>query len=154
MITLDAQLNGGRFSQYTNFPFNSMVRFGEKFLGAGPSGLFEIGADTDNGTKINAEFELPTTDLGVHNKKRLRFVYLGYETNGDLEFEVITDQQPGEVYRVSKINTTGQQRNRFSINRTQQGRYFTIKGRNSNGSDFSIDRIEVLPVILSSGVMR
>lgn len=154
MITLDAQLNGGMFSQYTNFPFNSMVRFGETFLGAGDDGLFEIAGEQDNGVNIDAGFELPTTDLGIHNKKRIRFIYLGYETNGELQLEVITDQKPGEVYQVSNINATGQQRNKRSLKKTQQGRYFTVKVSNVNGADFSIDRIECLPVILSSGVMR
>lgn len=154
MITFDAQLNGSRFSQYINFPFNSMVRFGERFLGASSAGLFEIGADKDNGTNIAAEFEFPTTDLGVHNKKRIRFIYLGYETTGDLEFEVITDQQPGKVYRVTKVNKQGQQRNRFPVQRTQQGRYLALKVRNINGSDFGVDRVEVLPIVLSSGITR
>lgn len=156
MITLDVQLNGGRFSQYTNFPFNSMVRFGERFLGAGPSGLFEIGANTDNGAPINAMFELPTTDLGVHQMKRIRFVYLGLEAEGKLEFLVTTDQQVGktEVYRVENVKPSGQQRIRFSIMRAQYGRYFTTALRNVAGADFKIDRIEALPVVLSSGITR
>lgn len=156
MITLDVQLNGGRFSQYTNFPFNSMVRFGERFLGAGPSGLFEIGANNDNGTSIDAMFELPTTDIGIHQMKRIRFVYLGLEAEGKMEFLVTTDQQTSKtkVYRVSNVKPSGQQRIRFSIMRTQYGRYFTTAMRNVAGADFKIDNITVLPVVLSSGITR
>lgn len=156
MITLDAQLNGGRFTQYDGFAFNSMVRFGEKFLGANSSGLHLIGADKDNGVDIAAEMELPTTDLGVQQKKRLRFLYFGYEVDGAIDVVVTYDQKATttKTYRMGKIETSGQQRNRLPIRRDAHGRYLTLAVRNVAGSDFSLDSIDGLLVILSSGIMR
>ena len=156
MITLDAQLNGGRFTQYSGFAFNSMVRFGEKFLGADSAGLHLIGADKDNGVNITAELELPTTDLGVQQKKRLRFLYFGYEVNGALDVVVTYDQKAAttKTYRMGNLETSGQQRNWLPLRRDAHGRYMTMTVRNVNGSDFSIDSIDALLVILSSGIMR
>lgn len=157
MITLDAQLYGSRFTQYDGFAFNSMVRFGEQFLGANDTGLHLIGSGDDNGADIAAMVELPTTDLGIQQKKRLRFLYFGYEVDGQLEVVVTYDQKLSatNTYLVDSVGETGcQQRNRVAIRRDANGRYLTIAVRNVSGADFTIDSIEALPVIMSSGVMR
>lgn len=156
MITLDSQLHGTRFSQYQGFNFNSMVRFGDRFIGANETGLSAIGGRMDNGAPIQAEIETPLHDLGVSNKKRVRFLYLGYETNGALDIKLTFDQKAtaSATKRVTNLERDVQQRNRVPYPRNIYGRYFTINIRNVNGSFIGLDSIEILPVILSAGIMR
>ena len=157
MITLNLQLHGSRFSQFQGFEFNSMVRFGDKFLGANESGLATIGGSTDNGAAIQAEIELPPHDFGVMNKKRVRFVYLGYEADGDIDINLTFDQNAATTItrRLTPLEGSGQQQgNREYFSRSAQGRYVTVNIRNVAGSFFGLNSIEVLPIILSAGLTR
>lgn len=152
MVTLDVNLKRGAYSQYSGFAFNSMVKFNGKYLGANSAGLFAIEGKTDNGADIDAEMELPTTDFGLRQHKRVRFVDVGYETDGSVLFNFVFDQDElaGEDYEV-EAHKTGQQRGRFSVKHTQRGRYVTVTVKNVNGADFSLDHISILPVILHPG---
>jgi hypothetical protein len=156
VITLDMQLHGARFAQYQGFNFNSMVRFGNRFLSANSTGIFTIGGNTDNGAPIQSEMELPAHDLGTQNKKRIRFLYLGYETSGTLSVKATFDQKKASsaTKPIANLEKDVQQRNRVSFPRNVQGRYITINVKNVNGAFFGINSIEILPVILSSGIMR
>lgn len=155
MVTLDVNMKNQAFSQYVGFSFNSMVKFDEKYLGASGDGLSVIEGKTDNGSPVEAELELPTTDFGIQNFKRIRYVYIGYETSSAISVNVVFDQKEddGIDYLVESIKT-GQQRGKFSVNRTQEGRYVTITVRNVNGSDFSLDDLSILLVVLHSGHLR
>ena len=53
MITLVTNLKAGAATtQYTNFYYNSMVKFNHKYLCANSDGLFEVTGDTDNGSAL------------------------------------------------------------------------------------------------------
>jgi len=152
MITLNTNLKNRATTQYTNFNFNSMVRFAGKTLGASSSGLFDLTGDDDNGVNIDAYFAPILTDFGISNPKRLRYVYLGFEASGDLTLSVTFDEKTPRSYTVNSTKT-GQQRKRVSIGRDGQGRYLGVKFSNLNGCDFSIDSADVLLVVRSNGIL-
>lgn len=153
MITLDTNLAANNATtQYLNFTYNSMVRFGDRFLCASDSGLFEMTGNTDDGTNINSYFELMTMDFGSSNQKRLRAVYLGYEAVGDITLVVSTEMGTSESYTVP-ATTSGQHARRIMISRAIKGRYWTFKVQGDSVS-FCIDEIRVLPIFRSHGFDR
>lgn len=156
MMVLSTNLKNKATTQFTNFDFDSVVNFKDKILLAGDSGLFQYTGETDNGTDVIGYFEPITTDFGISQDKRIRFVYLSFEAASDLILTVSTNRGHSEAYTVSV--TSGQQSARVAISRALYGRYFTFQIKNSPddsstgfSNDFSIDRMSVLPIIKSYG---
>ena len=150
-LTLNTNLEVRATTQFKNYAFNSMVNFGSRKLAASDQGLFDLGGDDDNGTPIDAHFELIATDFGIPNPKRLRFLYFGFESEGDLEIAVKADLEAERAYPLP-AGKTGQQRTRVPIGRDGQGRYWSLIIRNKNGCEFAMDSIYVMPVVLSHGI--
>ena len=148
-------LRGSASSKYRNYGFNSMVNFNGGLYGARSDGLFQLASgSTDNTALLPATFTLPTTDFGSPNNKHLRFWYMGLETDGKIQIDLSAEgyhQTMSEVYRISPPKT-GHQRIRTPIGRAIYGRYWVPKVSNVLGSDFSIDEIEVLPIVKSGGI--
>lgn len=154
MITLDTQLAAREYptSQYLDFDFNSMVRFGGKFMAASSDGISILGGDRDNGTRIKATIEYPQYNLGTSRRKRLRFLYFGVELYGSLNVTIFTDNIPTGASYPIPMHNQGQQRVRVPVDRGDgNGNYFRLLISNTNGCDFSIDTIEALPVVLHRG---
>ena len=150
MIVLDTNLKAkSATTQYLNFNYDSMVRFGERFLCASDNGLFELTGETDSGENITSYFEPVTTDFGISNEKKLRCLYIGYESSGDLTLKVSTDLGFLETI-IMPASTVGQKARKIPVSRSVRGRYFTFQIK-SVGVDFSIDEIKVLPIIIGHG---
>lgn len=149
MICFDTNTINRATSQYTGFDFNSMVKFNGNFVGASSSGLSVIGGTADNGVAIYARMASGLIDFGINNKKRWRFVCFGVETTGDLIIKISADEKLAKQYDIiGKPNGT-QQRVKIPVSRENYGRYWSWEI--SGSCDFSVDSIEVLPIILNSG---
>lgn len=155
MFVLDYAFQPGATTQYTNYDFNSMVKFGDTFLGACNNGIddgiFELDGDTDNGDYIGAYFEPITTDFGISNPKKVRFIFLGYEAEGDLIVTLSADEGSEQSYTVDS-QKTGQQRRRVPTNRNMQGRYIMSRISNVLGCDFALDAMDVTIIIMPHGL--
>lgn len=157
MIVFDTNvIANNATTQYLDFEFNSLVKFGDKFLCSSNSGLFILEGTTnifpvDNNsyTPINSYFETSTLDFGISAQKRLRSVYIGYEADGNLTLKVSTELSDVESYTLP-ATTTGQHARKVSINRSLKGRYWAFQIYGS-GVTFSIDTIEVLPIVRGHG---
>ncbi len=156
MIALTTNLKLGPMTakattQRVNFPFTSMCKFGNHHLATSSSGLFELGGDDLDGDEIESYFEPLTSDFGISNQKRLRYVYIGFECSGNLVLFVTADEQAEREYAIAP-SKTGQQVIRVTIGRDGQGRYWNFRIKNVSGCDFSIDSIKVLPVVRTHGI--
>jgi len=151
MCTLDYAIQPGATTQYSNFLFNSMVKFGDTYVGANSNGIYELDGDDDDGTNIDAEFEPITTDFGLENPKWVRFMYFGYEADGDLVIVLSADQGVGETISIDS-DKTRQQRKRVSGVRSIQGKYISFGIANTSGCDFGIDSIDVDLVVMPQGL--
>ena len=149
-LGLSICLNNLAVSQYCNHKFDSIVKFGERYIGAGQDGIATLDdAETDGGAVIDSVIELPLTDFGISHQKRLRSIYIGYETEGSLKLTVTNDEGNVREYTLTALTAGNiQHGGKVSINRDGKGRYWKLKIENVNGCDFSIDMIEVIPVIL------
>ena len=149
-LALCLNLKGGQLSQWANYNFNSMVKIGNQYVGAGEDGLMKLETgDFDNSSIIEAFFELITSDWGIPAQKRIRSMYVGYETNGDLTMTVKDDDGKSIVFTLRPNHADNEQHGvKLPGWHKGKGRYYMFRVDNVNGSDFSFDSMMVLPIIL------
>jgi hypothetical protein len=138
-------------SQYANYNFNSMCKFGKVYLGADENGIFELDSGAVDGTAdIEAFFETATSDLGSEYKKRIRSVYIGYETDGRLILK-IKDDDNNERSETLPADVAGNKQVSAKVNpgRDGKGHYWMFRIENVDGSDFSIDAITAILTLLN-----
>jgi len=114
----------------------------------------EILWDDAAGVPISAYFKLPRTDFGYVNDKRLRAMYVGYETDGNLLISITPDEdttRSQDFTLTGAITTQKQHSGRIPLRRDLRGRYFDFKFANVAGSDFSIDSIKLIITVLGYG---
>lgn len=145
------RLNNLAVSQYCRYDFDSMVKFGDMYLGAGEEGLFTLeDSDTDDGVEIDAVIEFPTTDFGISHQKRIRSLHVGYETGGNMILTLSNDEDNERIYTLTPINVSNKQHgSKVKANRNGKGRYWTVKIENVDGCDFSFNMIEAIITILA-----
>lgn len=145
-IAFAINIKGKQISQFKNFTFNSMVKFNGAYLGANNLGLFSLTGNTDNTEKILAELELVMTNMGIKNPKRLRYVYIGFESDEDLLLKLTVNESTVKTLTIL-ANKSGQQRTRVPVGRDVYGCYWSFHISNPRGGRFAIDSIDVLPII-------
>lgn len=150
-LGLCVELSGSRASQYAGYNFNSMCRFGEVYLGADDNGIAVLDSGhLDRTAKVEAFFELPTTDFGSDLQKRIRKAYIGGETNGELMLTVKDDDGNERSFVITPSHSGNQQHTMaVPIGRGGKGRYWMLRIDNVNGSDFSVDSMSVLPILMA-----
>lgn len=151
-LGLCLNLKGGQLSQWANYNFNSMATIGGQPVGANDEGLFKLNTGGhDNGQNIEAFFELVTSDWGLPGQKRIRSWLVGYEADGDLTLTVKDDDGNERTYVLEPNHGANQQHSaKVPGARDGKGRYWMIRVDNVNGSDFSIDSLMVLPIVLNN----
>jgi len=132
--------------QWTNINFDSMAMFNGVPIAVNEDGLYSLfDADDDDGTNIDAFFELVTTDLGTSDTKRVRFMYFTSEVSGDLKVVITVDEDDSREIIV-KAKKTGQVQHRnYRVpgRRDMQGAHLMFRIDNTKGCDFSIDGIDI-----------
>lgn len=136
-------------TQYVNYNFDSMCKFGDVYIGCDEYGIFELTGKKDNNIDIDALVRWPTTDFGIPNQKRIRKGYLGCETSGSLVL-ITKDEEDNErrfILEASLLRQT-QRGVKVPIGRDGKGRYWCFELENISGCDFSIDSLDVSVVVL------
>lgn len=137
-------------TQYAGINFDSMCVFNGKIIGAGADGICEMTGDTDLGTTISAFFQLPSTDLGTPKIKKLRsLIFSGYYS-GNIKVTVVKDNNESTEYTINLNGVVDHRSNKIDLNSDDVGRYIGLVVENINGSDFSVDAIDVLLMALAS----
>lgn len=134
-----------------SYNFNSMAVINGIPIGANSKGLFRLNAGLkDAGTDFTSTFTLTTTDFGIENHKRMRFVYIGIDTSAPFIISVKADGQAWRDYKIIP-GKTGMQTIRKSIGRNGKGRYWTFKISSTSG--FRVDSIKVAYYVLPKGIV-
>ena len=137
-------------TQYANYNFDAMCKFGDVYLGCNELGIFSLEGETDNNVHIAAFFELLLTDFGIPNQKRIRKAYLGYEASGSLVLEVKDDDDNVRRFTVGAALPNQRQHGvRVPVGRDGKGRYWAFRLENVEGCDFSVDSMDVLVTVLA-----
>ncbi len=135
-------------TRYTNFRFTSMAHVGEDVFATDGTNIYKLGGNTDAGTNISAEIELPITDFDDSHLKNVNRVYLGMWADGGMALKVITEGLTERWYSI-EAPTAGLHEVRVPLPRGVRARYWSFKIGNEMGSDFTVDNVTLLPVILS-----
>lgn len=141
-------------TEYTNYSFNSLTRFNGEYLAAGPNGLTALGGDTDNGTAIDARIRFRLDDMNSDQLKRLEETFITYRSAGDLTLRVIIDHGQTYEYTLTATGNTGMATNRAKIGKGIESNYYCLEIENVNGTDFDLQQLSTLPVILSRKIGR
>jgi hypothetical protein len=148
MLLLNTNTINRATTQYYGHDINSLSKFDGSYFASSETGLYKYTGNVDLTSVISAYFITATMDFGIDHDKRLRYVYLSLEATGNLELSVKTEKVAAIIYPVVVDNTIGQQDIRIPISRSLHGRFWTFKISNgSNGADFSIDEIKILPIM-------
>lgn len=135
-------------TSYDNYDFNSFALFNGVYLGAKDDGIFALSGATDNGVLIQAAARLGLTDFGTSHLKRIDKCYMGYRADGNMVLRVTTDELTERDYLVRATGKSGLHGNHVDIGKGVKARYWQYEIRNKDGSDFSLDVIELKPTIL------
>lgn len=130
-------------TQYVGYNFNSLCCFNNFILGGNTTGIFVTGGDTDNTVAILSFFKTFCTDLNTSKNKNIRSV----EISGvfpKLSVTTVVDSMEKTTYNSLQDSTLEQKTIDIATNHADSGKYIGVKVSNIEGSDFSIDNINLV----------
>lgn len=157
-LTLSMELTRLAPSQYQNYAFTEIVKWGDKYFATAEDGIYQIDSgDSDAGSPIPTRWDLPLSDLGWPNQKRFRRVYASGEfhavaidgtTYDSLALHLLDDGGNERVFSLVPEAASGRQVGaKANISRDGKGRHWQIRIE-SDGMDYSIDSLSVLMIHL------
>lgn len=151
-LTLCVSLGRSAVSQYGNYNFKGMCKFGDRLVGGNEDGLFVLdNTDKDNGADISAHFRTGPTDFGVEQEKRLRRLYVSYRTDGRLRTKVSGDGKDDVSQELVPHNTDlVAVHQKAKGGRDIRGKYLDLKIENVFGADFTINEVKAVLVVLGA----
>lgn len=140
-------------SRYTQYPFNSFAKIGNRYYGASGAGVFRLEGDTDSGAPIAARLRLGLSDMGSRALKRMPEAFVGYRSDGTLLLRVIsiddaTGAKQAAVYRLAPRGAASVREGRFKMGRGVKSVDWAFELENVDGSDFELESIEFRPIRL------
>lgn len=140
------------FSEYQNFPFNSLMEADGRFFAVAEDGLYELTGDTDEGEPIEALLRTGLLDMGTHFLKDAKSAYIGYTSDGKLVLKVTTVQHGVKEqwwYELKQGEAQSARGGRFTIGRGPRSRYWQFELVNMEGADFNVDEVHIMYSILN-----
>lgn len=139
----------GAASEYDNYEFNSFARFGNKYIGASSTGLYELLGDDDDGDPIVSVLAGGYIQFGGTKLSRLKAAYIGMRgAEDDMVLKIET--MDGETYVYTTPTRSGRS-TKVHMGKGQRSRYFAWT-LTTVGQDFDLDTIEFVPVALDRRV--
>ena len=133
---------------YENYAFNSFAVIDGKAYGCKADGIYLLEGDDDEGVPVRASVNFGANDFGTTKNKAMPHAYVGVAASGQLWLRVQVDGGTSYTYQARSVNAA-QQVQRFDFGKGLKGSYYTFELFNSGGSDFDLDKIEFMPVVLS-----
>ena len=139
---------------YEQFDFTGFARQGGRQFAVGPDGLYELGGDNDDGQVINAHLTTGLSDLGSPLLKTVDAAYVGYTADQALTLTATVGQADGERTIDYALAETAEAltQARVKLGKGVKARYWQFALANQAGGDFTLETLEVLPVVLGRRV--
>lgn len=137
-------LSNGAVSRYVDFPFDQVLRFGNRHFGVRADGVYELKGDSDNGANIVSEVKTFQTDFSATNMKRVPYVYVVGQAQGEIEVGVQADNGTEYQYPTDPSPVAGTQAARATVGKGVRGNFYSFSFSNPGGESFEIDRIETI----------
>lgn len=142
-------------SRYDNWDFNSFCCINGTYFAASDTGLYTLGAATDDGLPIQASVKTLKMDFGSSTQKRVVSAYLGYTATGKMVLKVgSVDQgvQSEHWYEAREAMAASPREGYVPLGRGLKSRYWQLELANVDGADFELDKLELYPLELSRRV--
>ena len=136
----------------SGFAFNSMATINGVDIGASlTNGLCVLNqGEKDVDAEVQRTVTFATTDFGIKNPKRIRYIYFGISFSSPITVSVAVDDQPERTYTLRPVKASGMQRVKLTIGHNRQGRYWRVKI--TSDKRFVLDDVETLLVVRTSGI--
>lgn len=128
------------------YPFNSFATFQGKYLGAGPSGLFEL----DDAASVEPVIGTMKTALLHFNsemQKRCSDFYLAMRSETDITVRVSTDEMAAYDYTLQTMGVERLKQRRVPIGKGLKGKYWDFELECSE--QFEYDTMNIAMVLVS-----
>lgn len=133
-------LDGYGSTTYSNYPFNSFARIGDRYYGAKLDGLFELGGADDAGVPIDAAICPGKLDFGTPQQKTVSEVFIGAASDSALLLKVAGPA--GEFTYEAQSFSEELRQHRFKLGKGLKTNYLIPVFYNQDGADFEIDTLE------------
>ncbi|RST54102.1 hypothetical protein [Variovorax sp. DXTD-1] len=133
-------LDGFGSTTYSNYPFNSFARIGDRYYGAKLDGLFLLGGADDAGQPINAAICPGNLDFGSPQQKTISEAFIGAASKCPLKLKVAV---PGSEFEyAAETHSDELKQHRFKLGKGLKANYLIPVFYNQDGSDFEVDSLE------------
>ncbi len=133
-------------SQYAGLGYNSLAVMSDLLLGADTTGIAKLTQDA----AVTAYFETKHFDFDIPRAKRVRTVYLTGQFKGGMSVTSVIDGIDCEVVTINPEYTLTEKTYVVNFSADHIGRFVGFKIANTNGADFSVDKIDVLFTVTAS----
>lgn len=155
-LTLCLSLGQSAPSQFGNYNFRGMCKFGEVLLGGNEDGMFVLdNGNTDAAAKIDAHIRTGPTDFGAEEEKRLRRAYVSLRSDGRMKMSVSADGKEDVSQEITPHNTSLDMiHQKVTGGRDIRGKYLDLKLENVDGADFTINEVKAVLVVLGANSLE
>lgn len=133
-------------TRYTNFPFNQIVRFQDRYYGVADDGLYLLGGETDYHvsapTKPAWSFHTGITDFGSRQVKVARETIVGGRLGPSVTASVSVGEAADQTYSAAIVAGFGAKNYRVKYGKGLNARYWSFGFADPAGSDVNIDTLE------------
>lgn len=137
-------LTTGAVTHYTNYPFDTILRFGQDFFGVASTGLYRIGGSLDVNQAIDAHVKTFQTKFGSTKMKRVPYVYSSGRSDGGVRVGVTADEGTTYDYESQWGEVTGATNHRTKVGNGLRGMYYSFDISNIDGSSLELDSLDVV----------
>ena len=131
-------------SEYSNYDFVSFANFNGMTIALHRDGnIYQLGGDSDNGSEIDAVFETGMDDMGTGKSKRLLGLTVGLRSDGETQYRQHRFNDYGEYISIDSTEEETIETRKLPSEKTQLSRVYGIEFSNVDGSDFSVDSMEL-----------
>lgn len=139
-------------SRYTNYPFNSFMRFGNRYFGVHHGGVVELAGETDLGAPIAARLRMGMFDFNDRHEKTFSDAFIGTAADGTLALKVIfvngrTGEKDMAIYKVNYRPAGTSRETRAKLGRGIQAVDFDFVLENVDGAFFDLKTIQFTPMM-------
>lgn len=130
-------------THYTDYPFNQILRFGNKYYGIGDTGIYALEGDTDIGNPISWALETTLSDMGTAQKKRVASASIGGRVTSLLNFTLIVGEAGTERYNYATPRSDAAQNYRQIFGKGVNARYVGFGIADEAGGRFEMDTLDI-----------
>jgi hypothetical protein len=130
-------------THYPNYPFNQILRFGNKYYGIGDTGLFLLEGDTDDGQPVAWDFQTTLSDMGVAQQKRVKAIEVGGRVTNLMTATIVVGESGSESYSYTTPRSSAAQNYRQIFGQGVKSRYVGFRLHDDTGQRVEIDTLNI-----------